>query len=185
MMKMNLPNKLATLRIILVIPFVIFLSLALEFSENTGITIMLRILATIIFVGAAITDYYDGKIARKYNMITNLGKLLDPLADKILVISALITFAKFNQISLWFVIIIIFRELLITGLRSIVAAEGVVIAADKLGKWKTATQMVALTLIILIPFSFIVNNILLIIPLILTVVSGVEYVVKCKNILNK
>ena len=118
-------------------------------------------------------------------MITNLGKLLDPLADKILVISALITFAKFNQISLWFVIIIIFRELLITGLRSIVAAEGVVIAADKLGKWKTATQMVALTLIILIPFSFIVNNILLIIPLILTVVSGVEYVVKCKNILNK
>ena len=74
---------------------------------------------------------------------------------------------------------------MITGLRSIVAAEGVVIAADKLGKWKTATQMVALTLIILIPFSFIVNNILLIIPLILTVVSGVEYVVKCKNILNK
>ena len=184
-MKMNLPNKLAILRIILVIPFVIFLSLALEFSEIIGISIMLRIFAAIIFVGAAITDYYDGKIARKYNMITNLGKLLDPLADKILVISALITFAKFNQISLWFVIIIIFRELLITGLRSIVAAEGVVIAADKLGKWKTATQMVALMLIILIPFSFIVNNILLIIPLILTVVSGVEYVVKCKNILNK
>ena len=184
-MKMNLPNKLAILRIILVIPFVIFLSLALEFSEIIGISIMLRIFATIIFVGAAITDYYDGKIARKYNMITNLGKLLDPLADKILVISALVTLAKFNQISLWFVIIIIFRELLITGLRSIVAAEGVVIAADKLGKWKTATQMVALTLIILIPFSFIVNNILLIIPLILTVVSGVEYVVKCKNILNK
>ena len=184
-MKMNLPNKLAILRIILVIPFVIFLSLALEFSEIIGISIMLRIFATIIFVGAAITDYYDGKIARKYNMITNLGKLLDPLADKILVISALVTLAKFNQISLWFVIIIIFRELLITGLRSIVAAEGAVIAAENLGKWKTATQMVALTLIILIPFSFIVNNILLIIPLILTVVSGVEYVVKCKNILNK
>ena len=184
-MKMKLPNKLAILRIILVIPFVIFLSLALEFSEIIGISIMLRIFATIIFVGAAITDYYDGKIARKYNMITNLGKLLDPLADKILVISALVTLAKFNQISLWFVIIIIFRELLITGLRSIVAAEGAVIAAENLGKWKTATQMVALTLIILIPFSFIVNNILLIIPLILTVVSGVEYVVKCKNILNK
>ena len=185
MMKMNLPNKLATLRIILVIPFVIFLSLALEFSENTGITIMLRILATIIFVGAAITDYYDGKIARKYNMITNLGKLLDPLADKILVISALVTLAKFNQISLWFVIIIIFRELLITGLRSIVAAEGAVIAAESLGKWKTATQMVSLTLIILIPFSFTINNILLLIPLILTIISGIEYIVKCKNILNK
>ena len=185
-MKLNLPNKLAVLRIILVIPFVIFLSLALEFSaDNTVISVITRIFSAIIFVGAAITDYYDGKIARKYNLITNLGKLLDPLADKILVISALVTLAKFNQISLWFVIIIIFRELLITGLRSIVAAEGVVIAAESLGKWKTATQMVALTLIILIPFDFTINNILLLIPLILTIVSGVEYVLKCKNVLNK
>ena len=184
-MKMNLPNKLAILRMVLVIPFVIFLSLALEYTDKTGITMTMRVFAAIIFVGAAITDYYDGKIARKYNLITNLGKLLDPLADKILVISALVTLAKFNQISLWFVIIIIFRELLITGLRSIVAAEGVVIAAESLGKWKTATQMIALTLIILIPFSSTVNNILLLIPLILTVVSGAEYVLKCKNVLNK
>ena len=184
-MKMNLPNKLAILRMVLVIPFVIFLSLALEYTDKTGITMTMRVFAAIIFVGAAITDYYDGKIARKYNLITNLGKLLDPLADKILVISALVTLAKFSQISLWFVIIIIFRELLITGLRSIVAAEGVVIAAERLGKWKTATQMIALTLIILIPFSSTVNNILLLIPLILTVVSGVEYVLKCKNVLNK
>ena len=184
-MKMNLPNKLAILRMVLVIPFVIFLSLALEYTDKTGITMTMRVFAAIIFVGAAITDYYDGKIARKYNLITNLGKLLDPLADKILVISALVTLAKFSQISLWFVIIIIFRELLITGLRSIVAAEGVVIAAESLGKWKTATQMVALTVIILIPFSSTVNNILLLIPLILTVVSGAEYVLKCKNVLNK
>ena len=127
---------------------------------------------------------FQNKITN-YNLITNLGKLLDPLADKILVISALVTLAKFNQISLWFVIIIIFRELLITGLRSIVAAEGVVIAAESLGKWKTATQMAALTLIILIPFNFTINNILLLIPLILTIVSGVEYVLKCKNVLNK
>ena len=160
-MKMNLPNKLAILRMVLVIPFVIFLSLALEYTDKTGITMTMRVFAAIIFVGAAITDYYDGKIARKY------------------------TLAKFSQISLWFVIIIIFRELLITGLRSIVAAEGVVIAAESLGKWKTATQMIALTLIILIPFSSTVNNILLLIPLILTVVSGVEYVLKCKNVLNK
>ena len=184
-MKMNLPNKLAILRMVLVIPFVIFLSLALEYTDKTGITMTMRVFAAIIFVGAAITDYYDGKIARKYNLITNLGKLLDPLADKILVISALVTLAKFSQISLWFVIIIIFRELLITGLRSIVAAEGVVIAAESLGKWKTATQMLALTVIILIPFSFTINNILLLIPLILTVVSGAEYVLKCKNVLNK
>ena len=133
-MKMNLPNKLAILRMVLVIPFVIFLSLALEYTDKTGITMTMRVFAAIIFVGAAITDYYDGKIARKYNLITNLGKLLDPLADKILVISALVTLAKFSQISLWFVIIIIFRELLITGLRSIVAAEGVVIAAESIGK---------------------------------------------------
>ena len=184
-MKLNLPNKLATLRIILVIPFIIFLSLALEVSDNIAVSVTMRIFAAIIFVGASVTDYYDGKIARKYNLITNLGKLLDPLADKILVISALVTLAKFSQISLWFVIVIIFRELMITGLRSIVAAEGVVIAAESLGKWKTATQMVALTLIILIPFSFTVNNVLLLVPLILTVVSGIEYVIKCKNVLNK
>ena len=181
---MNLPNKLATLRIILVIPFVMVLTLALK-SENSAFEVTMRILATIIFAAASITDYYDGKIARKYNLVTNLGKLLDPLADKILVISALVTLTKFDEISLWFVLIIIFRELLITGLRSIVAAEGVVIAAGNLGKWKTFVQMVVLVIIILFPLSFKINNILLLIPVILTVVSGAEYLLKCKKILNK
>ena len=181
---MNLPNRLATLRIILVIPFVMVLTLALK-AENSAFEITMRILATIIFAAASITDYYDGKIARKYNLVTNLGKLLDPLADKILVISALVTLTKFDEISLWFVLIIIFRELLITGLRSIVAAEGVVIAAGNLGKWKTFVQMVVLVIIILFPLSFKINNILLLIPVILTVVSGAEYLLKCKKILNK
>ena len=181
---MNLPNKLATLRIILVIPFVMVLTLALK-AENSAFEITMRILATIIFAAASITDYYDGKIARKYNLVTNLGKLLDPLADKTLVISALVTLTKFDEISLWFVLIIIFRELLITGLRSIVAAEGVVIAAGNLGKWKTFVQMVVLVIIILFPLSFKINNILLLIPVILTVVSGAEYLLKCKKILNK
>lgn len=181
---MNLPNKLATLRIVLVIPFVIILTLALK-SEKSGIEITMRILATIVFAAASITDYYDGKIARKYNLITNLGKLLDPLADKILVISALVTLTKFDEISLWFVLIIIFRELLITGLRSIVAAEGIVIAAGNLGKWKTFIQMVVLVIIILFPLSFKINNILLLIPVILTVISGGEYLLKCKKILDK
>ena len=181
---MNLPNKLATLRIILVIPFVMVLTLALK-AENSAFEITMRILATIIFAAASITDYYDGKIARKYNLVTNLGKLLDPLADKILVISALVTLTKFDEISLWFVLIIIFRELLITGLRSIVAAEGVVIAAGNLGKWKTFVQMVVLVIIILFPLSFKINNILLLITVILTVVSGAEYLLKCKKILNK
>ncbi|MBB1535362.1 MULTISPECIES: CDP-diacylglycerol--glycerol-3-phosphate 3-phosphatidyltransferase [unclassified Leptotrichia] len=181
---MNLPNKLATLRMILVIPFVIFLGIALS-TESTGLSIFMRILSFVIFAGASITDYFDGQIARKHNMVTNLGKLIDPLADKLLVISALVVLTKYDQISLWFVLIIIFRELLITGLRAIVANEGVVIAAEKLGKWKTATQMIALLLIILFPMSFFVNNILLLIPVILTVQSGVEYMQKAKNILNK
>lgn len=181
---MNLPNKLATLRMILVIPFVIFLGIALS-TESTGLSIFMRVLSFVIFAGASITDYFDGQIARKHNMVTNLGKLIDPLADKLLVISALVVLAKYDQISLWFVLIIIFRELLITGLRAIVANEGVVIAAEKLGKWKTATQMIALLLIILFPMSFFVNNILLLIPVILTVQSGVEYMQKAKNILNK
>ena len=172
---MNLPNKLATLRMILVIPFVIFLGIALS-TESTGLSIFMRILSFVNF---------DGQIARKHNMVTNLGKLIDPLADKLLVISALVVLTKYDQISLWFVLIIIFRELLITGLRAIVANEGVVIAAEKLGKWKTATQMIALLLIILFPMSFFVNNILLLIPVILTVQSGVEYMQKAKNILNK
>ena len=96
----------------------------------------------------------------------------------------MVVLAKYNQISLWIVLVIIFRELLITGLRAIVAAEGVVIAAETLGKWKTATQMVVLTIIILIPLSYTINNILLLIPLILTIVSGIEYVWKSRNVLT-
>ena len=181
---MNLPNKLATLRMILIIPFVFLLEIALG-TDNTVLSITLRILAWLIFVGASITDYYDGQIARKYNLVTNLGKLIDPLADKLLVISALVVLTKYNQISLWIVLVIIFRELLITGLRAIVAAEGVVIAAETLGKWKTATQMIALTVIILIPLSYALNNILLLIPLILTIVSGIEYVWKSRDVLTE
>lgn len=178
---MNLPNKLATLRMILVIPFVFILNIALK-TDNFPLEITLRILATIIFVGASITDYYDGQIARKYNLVTNLGKLIDPLADKLLVISALVVLTKYDEINIWIVLIIIFRELLITGLRAIVAAEGIVIAAETLGKWKTMTQMIALTIIILYPLSPTINNILLIVPLILTIQSGVEYVLKSKSI---
>lgn len=181
---MNLPNKLATLRMILIIPFVIVMGVALS-TDNDILSIFMRILACIIFVGASITDYYDGQIARKYNLVTNLGKLIDPLADKLLVISALTVLTKYDKISLWIVLIIIFRELMITGLRAIVAADGTVIAAETLGKWKTATQMVALTIIILFPLSYTMNNILMIIPLILTILSGAEYVLKSKDVFNK
>ena len=181
---MNLPNKLATLRMLLIIPFVIIMGIALG-TENKPLEITLRIISFVIFVGASVTDYYDGQIARKYNLVTNLGKLMDPLADKLLVISALVVLTKYGKISLWIVLIIIFRELLITGLRSIAAAEGVVIAAETLGKLKTVTQMAALSLIILIPLRYTVNNILLLVPLILTVLSGLEYMIKSKDLLSK
>ena len=95
---MNLPNKLAMLRMILIIPFVLIIQVALS-TDNLGLEIFTRLIATIIFVGAAITDYFDGKIARKYNMITNLGKLIDPLADKLLVISAMVVFTKYDRLS--------------------------------------------------------------------------------------
>lgn len=182
---MNLPNKLAVLRIFLVIPFVIILGIALG-SGNTPLEVTLRILATIIFVGAAITDYYDGQIARKYNLVTNLGKLLDPLADKLIVISALVVLTKYEKISLWIVLIIIFRELLITGLRAIVASEGnSIIHAENLGKLKTATQFIVLSIIILFSLNTILNNFLMLIPLILTILSGAEYMIKSKEILKK
>lgn len=182
---MNLPNKLAILRIILVIPFIFIMEISLN-TNSFILEVICRILGATIFISAAITDYYDGQIARKYNMITNLGKLLDPLADKILVISTMILFTKYNLISLWMVLIIIFRELLITGLRAIVASEGIVIAAESLGKWKTTTQMIALIFIILNPLnSLVINNLLMLIPLILTIQSGIEYVRNSKDILNK
>ncbi|RRD40024.1 CDP-diacylglycerol--glycerol-3-phosphate 3-phosphatidyltransferase [Leptotrichia sp. OH3620_COT-345] len=181
---MNLPNKLAMLRMILVIPFVIILGIALS-TENTVLSVLMRISAFLIFAGASITDYFDGQIARKYNLVTNLGKLIDPLADKILVISALTVLTKYDQISLWIVLVIIFRELMITGLRAIVSSEGTIIVAETLGKWKTVTQMAALSIIILFPLGYIMNNILLVIPLILTVISGLEYILKSKDVLNK
>ena len=180
---MNLPNKLAVLRIILVIPFVIFLGFGLS-MEGIG-SLILRVIAFWIFVGASITDYLDGYIARRDNLVTNLGKLLDPLADKILVLSALLVFTKNNQLSIWVVLLILFRELMITGLRSIAAAEGVVIAAETLGKWKTVSQIIGILIIIVFPFGNIFGTLVMLIPLILTMLSGYEYFVKCKDLLSK
>ena len=180
---MNLPNKLAVLRIILVIPFVLLLGFGLTIEGIGGF--ILRVLAFWIFVGASFTDYLDGYIARRDNLVTNLGKLLDPLADKILVLSALLVFTKNNQLSIWVVLLILFRELMITGLRSIAAAEGVVIAAETLGKWKTVSQVIGILIIIVFPFGNIFGTLVMLIPLILTMLSGYEYFVKCKDLLSK
>ena len=136
---MNLPNKLTTFRVIL-IPFFVFFLLA-PYFEGYG-----NYIALVIFIVASLTDFLDGKIARKYNLVTNFGKFMDPLADKLLVCSALICLIALDRIPAWIVIVIISREFIISGFRLIAADNGVVIAASYWGKFKTASQMVTVIL---------------------------------------
>lgn len=131
---MNLPNKLTMLRIILV-PFFVFFLMAGSFAG-------FKLTALLLFAAASLTDMLDGKIARRHNLVTTFGKLMDPLADKILVMSAMICFVALKLTPAWVVIVILTREFLVTSLRLIAAGEGVVIAADNWGKMKTVTQMV-------------------------------------------
>lgn len=131
---MNLPNKLTLLRIVLVPFFVAFL-----LADAGG---AFKLMALLVFAVASLTDMLDGKIARRYNLITTFGKLMDPLADKILVMSAMICFVALGLAPAWVVIVILTREFLVTSLRLIAAGEGKVIAADKWGKMKTVTQMI-------------------------------------------
>ena len=150
-----------------------------------------RYAAAVIFILAALTDMLDGKIARKYNLVTNFGKLMDPLADKLLVMSALICLSQVGDVAGWMVIVILGREFIITGMRQVAAAQGIVIAAGTTGKIKTITQMIAIPLLILEnwPFSLLSFNlpmdvIFLWIALVMTVVSGIEYIVKNKNLFS-
>lgn len=133
---MNLPNKLTLFRVILVPIFLILVSVK-EIPYNVT-------LATIVFIIAAYTDHLDGKIARRDNLITNFGKFMDPLADKLLVTSALIALVEFNLIGAWIAVLIIAREFAVSGLRTIAASENVVIAASMWGKIKTTTQIIAI-----------------------------------------
>jgi len=133
---MNLPNKLTLFRMILVPVFLVLISVkAIPFNFT---------LATVIFIVAAYTDHLDGKIARRDNLITNFGKFMDPLADKLLVTSALIALVEYNQIGAWVAVVVISREFAVSGLRTIAANEGVVIAASIWGKIKTTTQSIAI-----------------------------------------
>ena len=177
---MNLPNKLTCLRVIL-IPFFVFFLLAQDLVGPASPWI-----ALVIFVVASLTDLLDGKIARKYNLITNFGKFMDPLADKLLVASALICFTEMHRIPAWITLIIIAREFIISGFRLVAAEGGLVIAAGKLGKYKTATTMV--TLIFMIPAFpgtavHVIETILIYASLILTVVSLIDYLSKNKGVL--
>lgn len=174
---MNLPNKLTIFRVIL-IPFFIIALLIPQIPAGKWI-------ALAIFIVASLTDLLDGKIARKYNLVTNFGKFMDPLADKILVCSALICLVELQRIPSWMVVIIIAREFTISGFRSVAADNGVVIAASYWGKFKTTFQMIAVCLMIAdLPVLSLVTVIVTWIAVILTVVSLVDYLVKNKDIMK-
>lgn len=178
---MNLPNKLTTFRVIL-IPFFVFFMLA---PNMTGIN---NYIAAAIFIVASLTDLLDGKIARKYNLVTNFGKFMDPLADKLLVCSAMICLIQTGQLAAWIVVIIIAREFIISGFRLIASDNGVVIAASYWGKFKTTFQMLMVIVLILniqMPFFQILGVILTYVALILTVVSLIDYIVKNKDVLKE
>ena len=177
---MNLPNKLTTLRVIM-IPFFVFFLLWQNGENRT-----FRMIALALFIIASLTDLLDGKIARKYNLVTNFGKFMDPLADKLLVCSALICLIELNALPAWMVIIIISREFIISGFRLIASDNGVVIAASYWGKFKTTFQMVSVVLLILdIPAFAFVTTICVWIALVLTIVSLVDYIYKNHKILTE
>ena len=176
---MNLPNKLTMGRIFAIPVFIVVYLMDYRYA------------AAVIFILAALTDMLDGKIARKHNLVTNFGKLMDPLADKLLVMSALICLAQTGDVEGWMVIVILGREFIITGMRQVAAAQGIVIAAGTTGKIKTITQMIAIPLLImenwpfsLLGFNLPMDTILLWIALAMTVISGTEYIVKNKKLFS-
>jgi len=176
---MNLPNKLTIARMIAV-PFFIAAYLLGYFPA-----------ALVIFIGASITDYFDGKIARSQNLVTNFGKIMDPLADKILVYSALCLFIESDIIWAWMLILILAREFIVAGMRTVAASEGTVLAAGMSGKIKTVLQMVA---VIIFLFSLcltdgrdtvmMAGNVIFWASLVMTVYSGCEYVLKNRSVFS-
>ena len=170
---MNLPNKLTVLRVIMVPFFVLFMLTDLGGDANKWI-------ALAIFCVASLTDMLDGKIARARNLVTNFGKFMDPLADKLLVCSAMICLIPVGKLPAWIVIIIIAREFIISGFRLIASDNGIVIAASYWGKFKTVSQMFMIILLIA-DFGGIfvmIENVLIWVSLILTVVSLIDYIAK-------
>ena len=175
---MNLPNKLTMFRVILIPFFIVFLLASLTPYDKW--------IALVIFIIASLTDLLDGKIARKYNLVTNFGKFMDPLADKLFVCSALICLIELDKIPSWMVIVIIAREFIISGFRLVASDNGVVIAASYWGKFKTTFQMVAVCLLIAdIAALTVVTQIILWIAVVLTVVSLTDYLIKNKDVMKE
>ena len=178
---MNLPNKLTILRIVLV-PVLVAVLLSGCFGENS------KWVALAIFIVASLTDLLDGKIARKYNLVTNFGKFMDPLADKMLVCSALICLVELDRIYSWMVIIIVVRDFVISGFRLVAAESGRVIAANYWGKFKTASQMVMICLLIAdLDFGFfpVITEAFKWIALVLTLISLIVYIADNKDVMKE
>lgn len=175
---MNLPNKLTVFRVILILPFCFFLMTDYCGAASDWIALG-------IFIVASLTDLLDGKIARKYNLVTNFGKFMDPLADKLLVSAAMIALIELNRIPAWIVIVIISREFIISGFRLIALEKGTVLAAGYIGKFKTTFQMIMVCLMIAnLEIISVVTVIVMYLALILTIVSLIDYLVKNKNVLK-
>lgn len=194
MSKMNLPNKLTIFRVVLILPFVLLLlgghhEWGWFQAIFGGILEYVDYIALAIFIIASLTDLVDGKIARKYNMVTNFGKFMDPLADKLLVSAAMIALVDMGRIPAWIVIIIISREFIISGFRLIASDNHVVIAASYWGKFKTTFQMVMVCLMIAnlgakYEWMRILTDCIMWIALALTVISLIDYLVKNKDVMK-
>ena len=176
---MNTPNKLTVARMIIVPFLVVFLLTGWGGDAN-------RYISLALFVVASVTDWFDGYLARKNNLVTNFGKFMDPLADKLLVCSAMICMIELNRLPAWFVIIIIAREFIISGFRLIAAENGVVIAANYWGKFKTASQMVMIILLILNFDGIFVTleQLFIWLSLALTIISLITYIWQNKSVLS-
>ena len=176
---MNTPNKLTIARMIIVPFLVIFLLTGWGGEAN-------RYISLTLFVVASVTDWFDGYLARKNNLVTNFGKFMDPLADKLLVCSAMICMIDLKRLSAWFVIIIIAREFIISGFRLIAAENGIVIAANYWGKFKTASQMIMIILLILHfdGIFVILEQIFIWLSLALTIISLITYLWQNRTVLS-
>lgn len=204
---MNLPNKLSLLRIILIpVTMLFMLPISIYGFEPEGWNAFINnhgmLIAGIVFIIASLTDFFDGQIARRCNLITDLGKFLDSLADKMLVIAVLIAFVAIGRISPWLLAIIVLREFMVTGIRLVASKEGVVMAAKMIGKIKTTTQMIAIIYLMFEPTIMkitgddyaasldspcvvsVIGDVLFIVCVIMTIVSGMDYLIKNKGYLK-
>lgn len=178
---MNLANRLTLSRIIMIPIFVFFL---LQGDQNS------MMIAGVIFILASITDFLDGYIARSRNLVTKFGKFMDPLADKLLVMSAFVCLVELQIVPSWIVIVVLAREFIVSIFRAIAAADGIVIAASKWGKYKTVSQMIAIILLCFGNFPFErfglpMDTIFLYVCAVLTIFSGLDYIVKNKQVLRE